>query len=1183
LSPASGVSPPKPEWGWKGTDFYKRLDAQLNMSTYLESVTSNLYNNGHKRKLAEQTFNDIHRVISEVDQAIELPKTGEIDYFTEKTKNLLNSKDSRPAILVDEVSRFAKLTNSVGIRLADLLALPRENILAIKWIILPSGVGKTHIKGIRNDVLDVDQIYTDLARTGHSLEVRQLFASNTINATTAEIVRKKLPSYINKTTKYVLLHNSKELPLGVKPDLVASPALYTREDVKSLGEYAAYPPYLFALPQNDNSWHKVDTQISSRLEVLKIRGAVVLRTRSQLIGLLAKLGLKVTPFAPEVKIPTTVVSRNVTTTICLTRDVDLLLTQFLSTNQLPDYQDRVVITDSLAVVRLINALVILNIKGLSYSDKVVKECTRTIRHYESKVWGRHRYFNQIKLERLESGGFRTFNDETRLYLDSDFHKWEKYKDEHYDTILQQHYFTPDWLYKLKRYRLGVWDTRLGVTNDCWQIKRLYDPEMYEWFVDWATHTNWTRGVYMKVFKALTSMMVSFNRDISDKWMDWAHLNRFVLYNKNLDIEEYNTDLHDWLLSDKSARHVLNGSEQDWLTAFESAVEELLSENVNRQSMPVDQFINSPHLWAVSGSAKTAIKANKLNIGDKDYTVKKTKRAIAYGASFAELVEEWNSTDAECPVFNKFEPMRNRPVVNSPLGLYMRARHLDPLFDEMVNPKFAHCSPVFKSFNWEQDTQNQMKPNSWVNLPLDQKGFERQTSLKMLGCILNVMSRRLQPEDRHYVEELRYLINHSTLTYKDGGLNRLPIVNGLPSGIFFTAKWNTVINLAEFIMCAKQLNIEYDNLNGMGDDTRVRVKDYETAQQVLDFYSDSKIELNTKVAIVSKDVDEYLRFVTQLPPGEKDLNKPKSIYGYANRCIDSIVYKKMRGQEPVTLQQELESTLNNWNKLMSRSGVDLTTAMMTDIKFIAMGWKAPQNTDYINTPVYKGGFGQLPINSHRQISLEVKTGRVRFEQSSTTRLNQSLREIQISKQLPLQQMVPDEGFDASFVSETLGRTHLEYSVTEATLGNPFMPADVRQALYEFAKDLVTRINEFDELKYDKGSFIPTSDIQGSPFFRNLYKSLPDDLKIKLFDNPNTYLDLIRKVGPKLTEKIILNGLEWCSFKSTKFNVDWTNTIFSQFYCFWIMKYSKRVTIDALTTWCTTHFDAIMGAINHHVYG
>jgi len=813
--------------------------------------------------------------------------------------------------------------------------------------------------------------------------------------------------------------------------------------------------------------------------------------------------------------------------------------------------------------------------GRSWSTEILQSSDRSenAKNIE-RLWNRYihkfgqtSWFDQFKIDKLEQNVIKHWDAETELYLNSDIGTWMKYQDEH--DVLYQNWFMGDKLYQLKRFRSGSWNYHLAYLSDCLGIMKIINPMIYKFMLTLCMTYNLTYDVVSKVMKEFSNMVKAFNNDWSPNWQQFVDLARLQGFSLIYDTEAYVEDLESWLLTTDMSKHTIDGSEEEFIRQFELSVEELLSEDVPINDYTPDEFIDSPHEWAVSGSAKGLTEAPNVVVDGKIQKLKQTKRTAGFFSDHDQLMNLFYKTTSDNYIFDKSEPIRNRPVVNSSMDMYLKMSYLDKLVYKMVNPEHQQSSPIFDNFDFMADKTYQAKHINQADkvcLPIDQTGFERQTNFEMIDAIIRVIRKRLNPDDGHSHDALNRIqlaIRDSTIHFPGTRIDGARITNGLSSGWKWTALFNTIINLAEFLTCARLTKIRYRNLCALGDDTRVWTQTFNEAQQVLDFYKSCDIKINEKLAIMSRTCDEFLRKVTELIRGKG------IVHGYANRMLVSICYRNPKSREPSDVNEAIETAVSNWFQLFSRIG-DMDTVkrleamMYDDVDQILKSYKVGDiDHRVLHTPRQEGGFGvsSLRVGGPSLVSeYEVKN----LHHDMTLRSKNIIKHLIRRHKLVDTVYELDRSFIGSFSTELSRRKITEYKVT-ADHSHRSMRSFKRKLfterrtiakLVDFGRSLITLLNgrhavKAEDLPYQKALMVPTAKgtMQASGFFQSIYDKTPDERKPSLFKNEAVFSKLVAKLGFGRAREVVFKGVSWSEFRYWEYDTDFFNLISSQFVLFW----------------------------------
>nr|WKE35362.1 RNA-dependent RNA polymerase [Rhizoctonia zeae megatotivirus 2] len=1117
--------------------------------------------------------------------------------------------------------------------------LIQKGIHPYQFIAMSSGAGKTHIVknfNINGRFVDIDELTARAVKDGLvDAQVARLFATNTVNETTQRVIKTViLPRYI-VAGKVYLIHTPLEMPDGgLLLDVITHP-VFPKEVVERFRERARADP--IAVPQD--SWHNIESIMFTRR--INCRYASPVTTRDQISMRFSRLfsGMRVTWTNPESL--TGIV--NLAIKVPVTNPVDRLPKppiwqlfneqKFAKTKPVLDAEfpngwatrssGKLLMVHSPNDAQRWGGQLVATLEYCGTADlkpftegnrqtnrnqvgeeTILKSFDRqrdnarlidiAWRRYVSK-FSQDAWFQQFKLDKLEQGVIKTWDAETELYLNSDLHEWVKYQSTH--DVLYQNWFMDEQAYKLKRFRPGEWNYHLAYWSDCMSVMKHINPKIYQFCLVLCLTYNLTFDVVNKAMKALSNMVKAFNNDWCSDWQQFIDLGRLQGFSLRYDEQAYLDSVKEWLFDTSMSKHNIDGSEGRFLYEFKQSVRAVLSEQAKRPEHTLDEFIDSPHLWAVSGSAKGLDAKPTMWVDGKLVKVKLTKRLVGFTVSHDDLKAAVVKPYDTVSLFEKIEPGgRRRPVANAGIGSYVDMSCMDDRIYSMVNPDMRNTSPIWKNFDAMNDWMWQVKHiGTHVCLPLDQTGFERQTSHEMLDIILDVMIERVHPDDSEAVSILQRIkkrIRNSTMYAPGTELHNKRITNGLVSGWKWTALLNTIINLAELLTMTRLADVPYHNLCALGDDTRVWLESFDHAERLLSTYVSCNIKMNEKLSIMSRTCDEFLRKVTELT------DSGPVIHGYANRMLVSICYRNPKSREPADVLEAVETAVSNWHQLFSRLGdaaivKALEPCLYQDVDAILQSYGVDAvDHSILHTPRSENGFGVTHLNPGGP-SLSVEYNIESLQQQLHQRARHLLDNLIRKHKLIDQPYELDRKFTESFIGDVTQKkiktykTDRGYNYSEKRLLRRLRDqATATRNICQFGSELVTLLNrrstvEMEDLPYKKGDFIPSAKggMQSSGFFESIYDKTPTEYRRDLFSNPAVYDRCIRDFGQARTRMIIFKGIQWTDFRNWKYNTDFFNLITAQFTMYYLDKrYDRRISTPDLMLLLEVVVPQVMDQLN-----
>jgi hypothetical protein len=1105
------------------------------------------------------------------------------------------------------------------------------------FIIMPSGTGKsrylranTHRSADGWRLVDIDDIMAKLAATAEPVIAGKL-ENNIVDTDTEDYIRDNIVRVI-KARDIIFLHSVREVPEGGKIVGVYSPGVF-RQGKYGVGELPTMLPKF-----EEGSWHSFERVMHQRRQALayaqpvtsyvqmferlskdlrpwfQLRSPEGLGEHGRWFGPFSGMTVRITKSLPapdrwafrdnkkftigktnlDTAFPNGWADRN-SGKLLLTHSPDdakkwggfLVGTiEYLGHNRAP-YGD--INRDA---NRKQHSPLVISLKNRSEAVAAVgKMWSRYKRLYSQDLW-----FDQFKLDKLRNGVIKHWDRETEIYLEADLVTWTQYQVSH--DVLFQNWFMTDEIYKLKRFRSGEWDYHLAYLSDCLMVVKHISPEVYNIILTLCKTKNFTYKVFAAWAKEFSNMMKTFNNDFSPNWtlyVDWA---RWLGFSLRFDTEAYVDDLEKWLLSTEMSRHYINGSEAEFLDEFEVSLERILSEVAEPNDHSVDEFLDSPHLWAVSGSARGMESKPVMTIDGKPTPVKLTKRSAGFLGSHEELKKLFYKIGSDNYIFDKVEPVRNRPVVNSEMGMFLKMSYVEKQLKQMIGKEFEKASPIFDKFDYMADKTYQVKHiGDRVCLPLDQSGFERQTSLDMVDRIVKVAIRHTPSEDIESIktwERIGRSIRHSVLHFPGTRVDGQVCTNGLSSGWKFTAIFNTLINLAEADMCSRLTGVKMHNLNALGDDTRMWLDAFSDGKRVLAWYKRANIKINDKLAIISKNCDEFLRKVTELVDG-------RQIHGYANRMVVSICYRNPKSREPDDVLAAIETALSNWMQLFSRIGDPETVGKLepllyADVDAVLANYGITNvNHQILHTPRSEGGFGVSHLTPGGP-SLAIKYAENRTAAFHSERTRQILNNLVRKYRLRDKKYDLDPQFSQSMYGELARKKITQYEYAE---GYEFNSKNFVKRLQQkgnflskmatFGDELIQLLNSrgairMEKLPFQRGDFIPNpkGKMGASGFFSSIYDNTPQSERRDLFSNPEVYDWCLRSFGVGRTRLIVFKGITWTEFQHWKYDSDFFNLVQGQFTMFYLKNgLFRRVTSADLALFLEKYMPIVMQSLNFTV--
>lgn len=232
-----------------------------------------------------------------------------------------------------------------------------------------------------------------------------------------------------------------------------------------------------------------------------------------------------------------------------------------------------------------------------------------------------------------------------------------------------------------------------------------------------------------------------------------------------------------------------------------------------------------------------------------------------------------------------------------------------------------------------------KPTRMWNCPVDHDKFDFHVSMDMVLAVVRATKRliikRVMGLGKHdllsTMDRIIYKLNGGEITYEelDGVLHTISYLNGLISGLQWTAYIGTVSNITERRMALKlmeqnQIKTISGYFSAQGDD---QFSQFTTATMCISYWAaltSMGFELHIHKNFFSNIHNEYLR---KFADG-------KQVNGYASRLIQSILWLYPGQNMPSDKMVRMKNIVSNWTKLAERLEVKtkiLLSHILKDLK------------------------------------------------------------------------------------------------------------------------------------------------------------------------------------------------------------------------------------------------------------
>jgi hypothetical protein len=513
------------------------------------------------------------------------------------------------------------------------------------------------------------------------------------------------------------------------------------------------------------------------------------------------------------------------------------------------------------------------------------------------------------------------------------------------------------------------------------------------FVHWMSELGLWFGFPSVNFEALTtglkglsSMAKLFGNEWSQNWKYFVNIETLGGYAKEANLGLFESELRGWVTGDK-VHKTINGSgfsESAFLEQMREGIDEFLNDMpslaaANENAMTLDEFVQSPGNWAVSGS--TQIKRTVWYWEkDKRRRPRATKWRSGLSVSPEEvknIILDSGNTRQRNKAIQKRETGKVRAVINSDDTLYLRMTYISTWLESALQgtTKTALYMTAKQRFTfWTQMGLD--VSNDWLKMPLDQAHFDWQANKRMLSTVMDSIRAAISnkapvrvKQDLLNVLELvtKTLLGSGSVIETVNAENEpisIPIEKGIMSGWRWTALVDTLVNYGEMFVARTMCKLTAGrdpvmSVNVQGDDDQVLVRDMRGAYNLFAAYKVMNLEINPYKFFVSTSRDEYLRQVAQ----------GKVVCGYPARSINAVLWRNPIQMEPPSGVSRAREMLKNWVLLVNR-GLDERRTLKHMKQDIARGngLKMSDVEGMLSTPASIGGLGLFQNTSGVGVTL-----------------------------------------------------------------------------------------------------------------------------------------------------------------------------------------------------------------------
>lgn len=407
----------------------------------------------------------------------------------------------------------------------------------------------------------------------------------------------------------------------------------------------------------------------------------------------------------------------------------------------------------------------------------------------------------------------------------------------------------------------------------------------------------TLGQYITRCKALTVLAKQYQSKFSIYWrylVDWSMLGAYQIVKSSPDVNDLNVWLLQQRLNDAANIPFFYDYLKDGVKSFFSKVAAIPDYS---KQLDVDSFLQSPWLWATSGSS-TYLRHNVLVQGIK---ARSNKWLLAYTTSLIDKKRLFfsNAHAILRPFVKPDEPIKSRYIVTSDDSLYLKMAYISHILNPLLH---NHPNTLIYSDNDDYyhkfSTLRHDKMNGLCNLDIDQSAFDHHVSKEFVLYIVSYICSFVRS---HLAESLLFEYDTIVVALMTQFANQRIILdnvdmgqwqNGVASGWAWTSLIDTIANYAQNYAIFATLNYPMpNNILCFGDDMTVLLPHTYNLNRIVAAWGLFNYEVALNKTLMNTENGEFLRYTYGA----------EGIFGYPVRTARSIVINNTTMDDIETLK------------------------------------------------------------------------------------------------------------------------------------------------------------------------------------------------------------------------------------------------------------------------------------------
>lgn len=369
-----------------------------------------------------------------------------------------------------------------------------------------------------------------------------------------------------------------------------------------------------------------------------------------------------------------------------------------------------------------------------------------------------------------------------------------------------------------------------------------------------------------------------------------------------------------------------------------------------EELKFSTWITMRQNWINDGAAKYS----RLTVNGKKIRTKKGVGLSLTDDDLLKLVEPEIYTNDGLKVFVKDDEkgLKGRFVVNASFGFYLKQKFLIDHIIKNCLGKDKRLAMFGKSDQRIAETMYSL--SKFTHIPLDFSSFDQTVVFTWFEAFDDWCDLHLTGDFKQIATELKENRTKMKVFNSEGDFIGF-WKNGLPSGLYATAFFGSLINLASQVLVSKWSGGLYEPFAAQGDDGDIIYKGSNNPSMAYlsSLYEKMGLVVNPQKNWITPGLTEFLKCVVT----------PYNVYQYPIRVFSSLAWNYPGSYESTVGSEKLINLATLWKDFFDRLGRNDENLMIDDIfegTFSKLKWSKKTISEWLHTHPILGGFGLWPL-------------------------------------------------------------------------------------------------------------------------------------------------------------------------------------------------------------------------------